>query len=329
MDRQIIGTMKAWTIRHFGGGEAMSLDDLPKPAPAAGEVLVRIAYAGVNPVDWKIREGMMRQVFQHDFPLTLGWDAAGVVEACGADVADFRPGDRVFGYCREYGKPAGKGTYAQYIAVPAHLLARVPDRISLAEAAALPAPFLTAWQSLVATAALAAGESVAILGAAGGVGSVAIQVATARGARVIAVSRAESHDYVRSLGAPQVVGYDASGLAGAVKGVEAGGVDVVFDCIGGAALDGAYDLVKPGGRLVTIVGTPDTERAARLGITASRVVARSQPEHLAAMTVMVERGELRPPRLQVMALAEAVAALDLSRTGTVRGKIVLEVEKID
>lgn len=329
MDRQITGTMKAWTIRHFGGGEAMSLDDLPKPAPAAGEVLVRIAYAGVNPVDWKIREGMMRQVFQHDFPLTLGWDAAGVVEACGADVADFQPGDRVFGYCREYGKPAGKGTYAQYIAVPAHLLAKIPAGVGLAEAAALPAPFLTAWQSLAVTAGLAPGECVAILGAAGGVGSVAVQVAAARGAKVIAVSRAESHDYVRSLGAPHIVEYDPNGVTGAVKEIEAGGVDVVFDCIGGAALDGAYDLVKPGGRLVTIVGTPDTERAAGLGIAVSRVVASSKPEYLAALTAMLERGELRPPRLQVMALADAVAALDQSRTGTVRGKIVLEVDKID
>lgn len=329
MDRQIAGTMKAWTIRHFGGGEAMSLDDLPKPAPGAGEVLVRIAYAGVNPVDWKIREGMMRQVFEHHFPLILGWDASGIVDACGSGVTDFRPGDRVFGYCREFGKPAGKGTYAQYIAVPAHLLAKVPSRVGLAEAAALPAPFLTAWQSLVTAAGLAPGESVAILGAAGGVGSIAIQVVAARGARVIAVSRAESHDYVRSLGTHDVVEYEPNGVAGPVKQLESGGVDVVFDCIGGGALDGAYDLVKPGGRLVTIVGTPDTERAAGLGIAVSRVVASSKPEYLAALTAMLERGELRPPRLQIMALADAVAALDQSRTGTVRGKIVLEVDKID
>lgn len=317
--------MKAIVIDEFGGPEKMARRDIPAPVPGDDEVLIRIAYAGVNPVDWKIREGLMEKVFPHRFPLTLGWDASGMIVQAGRNVAQTRVGQAVFGYCRQYGTPVERGTYAEFIAVPSSMAVPAPSNLNAAQAAAVPLPALTAWQGVLVAGNLEAQETVLVIGGAGGVGSMAIQIARHAGARVLTAASAANHAYVASLGAHAAIDYRTERLDDAVQRLAPGGVDLVFDCVGGNYLHEALRLLRPGGRMVTIAGMPDEARAAALRVTAKRIVATANPAQLEEVSRLLEAGRLVPPPVEEMSLEEAAAAHARSKGGHVRGKIVLKI----
>lgn len=314
--------MRAIAIDAFGGIDKLKLVDLPRPDPAPGEVLIRITAAGVNPVDWRIREGGLAHLFPYAFPLIPGWDAAGIVAAVGDGVEGPLPGQRVYAFCR---KPVIQhGTYAEYVTMPADGVALIPANSSFEEAAAMPLAALTAWQAMFDFAGLSAGQSVLILGGAGGVGSYALQLARDAGCRVAATARAANHAYIGDKGAELAIDYTGD-VASALRAWAPEGADVVLDCAGGTALDQAYQLVRRGGTLVSVVNKTDKERALALDIRASFRFVVPSGAGLRQLAERVETGRLRPPQIEVLALAEAATAQEYSQTGRVRGKLVLAV----
>lgn len=293
--------MRAIVINGWGGRERIELaTDLPTPPVAPDGVLVRVRAAGVNPVDHKMREGNLAGAFPYRFPLILGWDAAGVVEAVGPAVTRFAPGDEVLGYNRRH--ELALGTYAEYTTGPEDVWEAKPERLSFEEAAAIPLAGLTAQQALDA-AHLHEDETVAITGGSGGVGHLAVQLARARGARVIASASGLNHEFVRSLGAHPVEH----------GGFPTGEADVVFDLRGDEATLGA---LKPGGRYVTITRPLD-----RPGVETHYVFVRPYGAQLTGVAAAVT-----PVIDEVFALEDAAAAHERLEGGGVRGKLVLRVD---
>lgn len=315
--------MRAMVIDDFGGPERLHLAELPDPRPAPGEVLIRVIFAGVNPVDWKIREGMLAGRFPHHFPLIPGWDAAGTVAAAGAGVDGFAVGDRVFAYCR---KPEVQwGTYAEYVVVPADAVAPMPRTLGFAEAATIPLAGLTAWQSLFEAANLKKEQWVLVHAGAGGVGSLAVQFAKHIGARVLATASAANHAYVRGLGADDVIDYTRTDVVAAVRERVPDGVDVVYATVGGDVLRDSYRAVRRGGFVVSIVDQPLQEEAARAGAEHAYVFVEPNGRQLQQISEWIDAGEVRAPEVTEMPLADAAKAQELNRAGHVRGKIVLAI----
>ena len=216
--------MKAIIINGFGGADGLQMAEVPTPTAQADEVLIRVAYAGVNPVDWKIREGMLEGLFEHRFPLILGWDAAGTVAAVGTAVTDFKVGDKVYAYCR---RPIVQwGTYAEYLAMESSAVAPIPANLTFAQAAAIPLTALTSWQALFDAGQLKAVQSVLIHAGAGGTGGMAIQFAKHAGGTVFTTASAGNHEYVRSLGADHVIDYQRESFVEVVKNKSPDGVDL-------------------------------------------------------------------------------------------------------
>ena len=222
--------MKAIVIDEFGGPEVLNFRDHPVPEISNDQVLVKVSAAGVNPVDWKIREGYVAQLFPHQLPLVPGWDMAGIVESVGKNVTGFKPGDEVYGYNRL--PTVQHGTYAEFAPADAGMLAVKPVNLEFAEASTIPLAALTAWQSLVDFGTLKMGESLFVTAGSGGVGGFAIQIALHLGARVCAAASAHNHDYLRSLGADHVIDYCHDDIEASVKSFSEDGVDLVFDCTG-------------------------------------------------------------------------------------------------
>lgn len=315
--------MKAILCDQFGGPEVMRLDEIETPAPGPGEVLIRIHAAGVNPVDWKIREGGLARLFPCKFPLIPGWDAAGTVAALGDGVTGLSLGERVWAFCR---KPDIQwGTYAEYVVMSADGVAPMPANYTFAQACTVPLAALTAWQSLLEVAQLRSGQSVLIHAGAGGVGGFAVPIAKWVGASVIATAKAANHDYVRSLGADHVIDYSTEDFLAATRALVPEGVDMAFGTVGGEVLIRSYEAVKPGGMLVSITDKTDKDLAGRLGIRCKYVFVKPDAGHLRRLASLAEQGVLRVPDIVEMPLARAAEALNLSRTGHVRGKIVLTV----
>jgi NADPH:quinone reductase-like Zn-dependent oxidoreductase len=260
--------MRAIAEDEFNG--PISLRDLPVPEIGANEVLIRVRAAGVNPFDWKVADGALKDEMEHRFPLILGFDAAGVVERVGDEVGDLAAGDEVYGYLS---KPViGGGTYAEYVGAPAAIVAKKPKSVGFAEAAALPTPGLTA-MDLVDAVALKDGETVLIVGATGGVGSYAIQLAARRGARVIATARQESEAFARELGAAEVIDHSRGDLVGSVQAAHPDGIDAVIDVVSDqVALGRIAGLLKEGGRLASSVYAADVEGLAKQrGVEAANI----------------------------------------------------------
>ncbi|WP_285576723.1 NADP-dependent oxidoreductase [Actinoallomurus iriomotensis] len=309
--------MKAIVMNQYGGPDVLKLaTDAPEPKVGPDFVLVRVKAAGVNPVDWKIREGRLDGLFQTDFPVVPGWDLAGVVERAGPAVSEFSPGDEVIGYVRE--DHVGRGTYAELVAAPVRTLGRKPARLSWAEAGGLPLAGLTAYQALVKALGVNEDDTVLIHAASGGVGSFAVQIALARGARVIGTAGPRNHDHLRSLGA-EPVAY-GPGLADEVRRLAPGGVSAALDLVGGEALDVTPDLLTGKGRWASIVDPSVTERGGRY------VFVRPDPTDLAALAQLVDDGRLTVPVAKTFPLSEAAEAQRLSEEGHTRGKIVLTVD---
>ncbi len=300
----------------FGGPEVLRLAEVERPEPMGTEVLVRVRAAGVNPVDWVTRAG---KGYLDSFPLTVGWDISGVVEETGIGVTRFAPGDDVFGMPWF---PRQAGAYAEYVTAPSRQLARKPPGLSHAEAAGLPLAGLTAWQVLVDAAGVEPGQRVLITGAAGGVGHLAVQIAKARGAYVIGTASAAKHDFVRALGADEVIDYRTVDPAGAVSDL-----DVVFDPVGGADVRNWLPTIKPGGVLLPF-HTDDAEppaAAAERRVRIAVVLVEPDGHALEALAALIEAGQLRVEIDTVLPLAEAAKAHEIGERGRTRGKIVLAI----
>jgi NADPH:quinone reductase-like Zn-dependent oxidoreductase len=308
--------MKAVRIHAFGDANVLKLDDVPVPAVGDEDVLIRVVAAGVNPVDWKIREGHLKDFIPHRLPLTLGWDVSGVVEAVGRAARRLRPGDLV------YTRPdiARDGAYAEYIVVREREVALRPTTISHVEAASLPLAGITAWEAIVTVGQVHAGQRVLIHAAAGGVGSLAVQLAKWRGAEVIATASARNADFVTFLGADQVVDYTKVDVCRETRGV-----DLVFDTLGGEVQQASWATLKPGGMLVSIVQPPDESTARARGLRSAFVFIEPSRTILDQLAGLVDAGQVRPLVGAEFALRDAAAAHRLSESGHARGKIVLYV----
>jgi NADPH:quinone reductase-like Zn-dependent oxidoreductase len=313
--------MKAIAINDFGGLDKLQLMDLPVPEIRPREILVKVRAAGVNPVDWKIREGYLKDLFSHQFPVILGWDAAGVVEGVGNGVTRFKSGDEIFAYCR---KPiVHGGAYAEYILLEEEHAAIKPKNITFEEAASVPLAGLTAYQSLFDAANLKPGETILIHAAAGGVGGFGVQLAKDHDAVVWATASGRNKKYVQDLGASQVVDYSQTNFGDEVFSKYPHGVDVVFDCVGGEVLQKSAEIVREGGRLITIVDDPTG--LARSDIRKEFVFVAPNTTQLTELARMVEQGRLKTHLSQVFpfGLEGARKAHELSESMHTRGKMVL------
>jgi NADPH:quinone reductase len=310
--------MHAVRLYRFGEPEELVYEETQRPEPCPGEVLVRVRAAGVNPVDWKTRNGKGRGVAPSDTlesPVILGWDIAGIVEATGEEVAGFAPGDEVFGLVRF---PDFGSAYAEYVAAPATELAHKPANVSFAEAAATPLVGLTAWQALFDAARLEARQTALIHGAAGGVGHVAVQLAKWRGARVLGVASGRNADFLRSLGVDQVIDYTRERFEEVAHDL-----DVVLNTQDRTTLRRSFTTLKPGGTLVSITEAPDEAFARAHQVRTARILVHPSGEQLAQIAQLLEQRRLRVEVARTLPLAEAAAAHRLSEEGHVRGKIVL------
>jgi NADPH:quinone reductase-like Zn-dependent oxidoreductase len=316
-------SMKAIVIDQFGGPEVMKLRDMPIPEPLPNEVQIEIAYASINPADWKIREGLFKDRMPYEFPIILGWDASGIVSRVGNQVSNLWVGDQVFAYVR---KPIIKwGTYCEYVCFDGNQVSHKPTRLTLRESAAIPLTALTAWQSVVETAKLKTGESILIHAGAGGVGGMAIQFAKYCGAKVFTTASARHHDYVMSLGADVVIDYRSEDFAAKVREIAPNGVDVVFDTIGGDTLKKSYKALKSGGRLVSLIEHVSPEEAAKHQITAYYVFVQPNGPQLKTIAGLIDAGVVAPPVIEEYHLEQAKEALEKVKSGRTQGKVVLKV----
>uniref|UniRef100_A0AAU2UZN6 NADP-dependent oxidoreductase n=1 Tax=Streptomyces sp. NBC_00003 TaxID=2903608 RepID=A0AAU2UZN6_9ACTN len=309
--------MRAIGQDSLGGPDVLKIIETPRPVPGPAEVLVRVRAAGVNPTDWWHRAtgGLAGAA-----PIRLGWDVSGVVEATGPGVALFQPGDEVFGMPRQ---PAPAGTYAEYVVSPARHLTIKPPRLSHVEAAALPLAALTAWQALVDTADVRPGQRVLIHAAAGGVGHLAVQIAKARGAHVVGTARAANHDFVRGLGADEVVDYTRTDFTTAARAI-----DVVIDTIGGDYGPRSLRTLRPGGIIVSLASPAEAHLAAEaraLGLRSTFMITEADQAGMKEITSLAGSGLLRVRIDTVLPLEQAAKAHEIGETGRTTGKIVLTV----
>ena len=277
--------MRAISQETLGGPEVLELVEMPRPDPAPTEVLVRVTAAGVNPVDWKVRAG---GGFLGQPPFTVGWDVAGVVEELGRGVTRFQVGDRVFGMPRF---PKEAAAYAEYVTSPSRQLARTPESIGDVEAAALPLAGLTAWQALVETADVQPGQRVLILGAAGGVGHLGVQIAKARGAHVIGTARSGKHAFLHELGIDEAIDYTSEWIGERIRDV-----DVVLDLVGDEASPGALSLIRDGGLFIAVPSGAGVERLRELAggrVRVTGILVEPDRAGLEAIAELVESGALR------------------------------------
>lgn len=317
--------MRGIALEQFGGPDVLQLrDDLPTPPVGPDTVLVRVRAAGVNPVDAKVRRGLLADAFPTWSPVVPGWDASGVVEAVGDAVSEFRPGDEVFGYFRK--DFVRDGTYAELTTIRDVHLARKPASLSFEEAAAVPLAGLTAWQLIDEALRVVSGQLVLIHGASGGVGSFAVQLAKRAGATVIAVASAQNHEYLRSIGAAECIDYSTEDFVELVGRRHLAGADAVVDLIGGATLTRSAQVVRPRGKIASVIQPPPRGGLfAEHEIQGRYVFVRPDAGGLRFLARAFDAGELRVELADVLPLAEAPRAHDLVELGHTRGKIVLRI----
>ncbi len=305
--------MKAAFIERYGGPEVLKYGDLPDPLAGPGEVVVDVAAASVNAADWKVRAG---QYGPSKFPFALGRDFSGVVSAVGEGVRDLRVGDAVFGVC-ESGQ---EGAYAEKIAVKAAIVAKKPDGLSHVDAAALALTGLTAMSAIEDTLKLQRGETILIHGGAGGVASFAIQLAKHIGARVITTASAANHEYVRGLGADEIIDYNAKDFTQVVTSC-----DAVFDTVGGDVAQRSFAVLKPGGRAAFIASGAQAPKPSRDDVTSLRPPVGRARRHLERIVELFQAGAIRVPEIKLYRLSEAADAHRLSESRHFRGKLVFRV----
>ncbi|MGC0378300.1 NADP-dependent oxidoreductase [Streptomyces sp. SAI-229] len=307
--------MKAISYSRYGGPEVLELGEVDDPRIGPDSVLVKVRAAAVNPVDWKCREGHLDAILQPVFPVIPGWDVSGVVVRPGPAVPEFAVGDEVIGYVRE--DVLARGTFAEYVAAPVRALARKPRALSFEEAAGLPLVGLTAYQVLHRVLEVKRGETLLVHAAAGGVGSIAVQLAAHLGARVIGTVSERNHDFVRGLGGEPVT--YGEGLAERVRGLAPEGVDAVFDSVGGDALKASANLLAPEGRLASITDPEVVSYGGRYWFV------RPDPRDLQHLSDLADQGTVTVHVSETFPLDRAADAHRLNQEGRTRGKIVVTV----
>ena len=306
--------MKAIVVHEYGGPEVLKYEDVPRPEPKGDQVLVRVIAAGVNPVDALIRSGKYAKFFGTTLPLIPGYDIAGIVEKTGAKVTKLKTGDPIYAYV------LWGGGYAEYAVATDGEASLKPKSLTYIEAAAVPLAALTAWQALIDTAKLRAGQTVLIHGGSGGVGSFAIQIAKARGAKVIATASTPNQDLLKQLGADVSIDYTTTKFEEVAKDV-----DVVLDSVGKDTLARSYSVVKKGGFIATLVAQPDQAELDKHGIRGASISVKPNANELAEITKLIEEKKIKPVVSQSLPLTEAVKAQEQAATHHTRGKIVLQV----
>lgn len=309
-------TMKAVVANGYGGPEVLKYQDVPKPQPKNDEILVRVMAAAVNPVDTYVRQGRLGKRSNDSGPLIIGYDIAGVVEKTGADARKFKPGDAV--YC--YLSVMRGGGYAEFAVAKESEAALKPKNINFEEAAAVPLAATTAWQALIDTAKIDKGQTVLIHGGSGGVGSFAVQIAKARGAKVIATASTAHQALLKQLGVDQAIDYTTTKFEDVVKDV-----DVVLNCVRADALARSYASVKKGGMIISITDEPDQTECAKHSITCSRMGAHPEASVLEEVTKLIDARKITPIVSQTFPLADASKAQQQIETHHTVGKIVLKV----
>jgi NADPH:quinone reductase-like Zn-dependent oxidoreductase len=306
-------TMRAVRIYDYGGPEQLKLERIERPQPQAGEVLLRIHAAGVNPIDWKIRQGFLKDFMPVTFPYTPGIEVAGVVEEVGRDVTTFQIGDAVFGQCRA-------GAYAEYAVAEVSALAPKPQTLSFVEAATVPVGATTAWRALFEYGGLAADQQVLIVGAAGGVGLFAVQLAKWKGAWVIGTASTANLDVVRSLGADMVIDYTKTPPQSVVQHV-----DLVLNGVGGETLLSSLATLRRGGTLISIASPPPQQEAQVRGVRAMMIHSQPSSDLLQMLARLIDEGRLKVIAGKTFPLSDVQLAHEYSRSGHGRGRIVLEI----
>jgi NADPH:quinone reductase-like Zn-dependent oxidoreductase len=316
-------TMRAVVMTGYGGTDVLEMREVaPPPFRIDNDVLVDVHAAGVNPFETKLRRGWLAQLFPLTFPHVLGSDVAGVVAHAGFDVTELAVGDRVWGMIDSL----RWGAYAERVAVTSYLLRRAPSNLSFEQAAAVPMAGCTAWHGLVNLGGIGPGSRVLVQAGAGGVGSLAVQIAKQRGAWVAATCSSGNLDYVKGLGADLVIDYTAGDFRDAVSDI-----DVVLDSQGGDVALRSYDVLKRGGQLLIVLRGDQVELKARAemtakyGVTTREVAFSAQPEILDRLCELFESGALKPPHVEVLPLERAAEAHARIETGRIRGKLVLKV----
>ena len=298
----------------------LNYEDAPRPQPGEGEVLIRVHATSVNPIDWKVREGLMKDFWPHKFPLILGWDLSGVVKELGRGVSRFKIGDEVY----SLPDPTRNGAYADYIVVRESELALKPNSLHHIRAAAVPLAALTAWQSLFDTAQLQPGQRLLIHAGSGGVGHLAVQLAKWKGAYVFATASTKNQDLLRKLGVDEPIDYTQQRFEEIARKI-----DIVLDTLGDETQERSWSVLKKGGVLVSLVQPPSEEKAKELGVRAALLGARPSGEQLSEIAKIIDSGKLAPVFDRILPLSEARRAHELSQSGHTHGKIALRVNNGD
>jgi NADPH:quinone reductase-like Zn-dependent oxidoreductase len=307
--------MRAVQIHSYGGAEQLQLTNTKVPVPAEDEVLVKIHTAGVNPIDWKVREGYLAELLPHRLPLTLGWDFAGQVVSVGKNVKQWSVGDAVY----SHPNLSKNGTYAEYITVSADEIAAKPKTLNWQESAAVPLVTLTAWQALNEIGKIKTGDRVLIHAGAGGVGNAAIQLAKQAGATVYTTSSSKNIDFLKSLGADEVIDYMQEDFS------KLNGLDLIFDTMGGDVLEKSWSTLKKGGNLVSIAEIPNDELAIKHDVKANFCFVQPNSGHLSEIASLIDSGSIKVEIDSVYQLDDVVKAHKKSESGHTRGKIVLQI----
>lgn len=303
--------MKVAVIHSFGGSDKIKIEDSPRPQIKSDEVLVKIHDAGINPIDWKVREGF-RKSSSTQFPLILGQDFAGEIVDIGPKVKDFKKGDSVFGFAR--------GAYAEYAAVSVDRIAQIPKSLDFETASAIPTAGLTAWQIVIDHAHIKEGQKILVHGAAGGVGSFIVQLALWKKAHVIATASASDEKYLKDLGVQKVIDYKTMHFEEVVKDV-----DVVVDLVGGDTLSRSYQIMKKGGIAISTVGSVKEGDARTHGVHGINMMMNPNSKDLSELAKLFEEKILKLRKAEVLPLAEAQRAQDLNQKGHSKGRIILKM----
>jgi NADPH:quinone reductase-like Zn-dependent oxidoreductase len=308
--------MKAVRIHFYGSCEVLKIENIPVSIIADNEVLIKIYATSVNPLDWKVREGLLQRMNLHKLPLTLGWDVSGVVEKTGCNATKFKVGDEV------YTRPALErdGSYAEYIAVREYEVAFKPKSLTHEGAAAVPLAGITAWEVLIKTAKIRKDQKVLIHCASGGVGTIAVQLAKARGCYVIGTTSTANVDFVKSLGADEIIDYKRQNFSAVVKDI-----DVVFDTLGGEIQEKSWKVLKENGLLVSVVKQPNPETAKKYKVRHGFVFIKPDAVILSELAKLIDEGKIKPVIGTVLTLDEIKKAHDLSQSGRAKGKIIIKI----
>lgn len=327
--------MHAMIFNRTGGPEVFEYAEVETPKPGPGEVLIKVACAGVNPADWKNREGLLAAFRPYEFPRIIGFDAAGLIAEIGEGVTDFKPGNRVF-TPTNHGQ-GGPGSYAEYTIARRDQVALIPDGLSFLQAAALPVAALTAWQALFERGDVKTADRVLIHGGAGGVGGFAVQFVRWAGAEVAATCSSGNIDYLKSLGVERVIDYRSEDITAAAHSWAAEGFDYIMDAVGVTTLPDAMSLLKPGGQLVsitTLVDDRDFEaaqrEAERLGVQQIYAIMSDSDcgQTLARIAELLVNGDIQLPPIKEYPLQEVAQVHQLIQGGQNRGKRVLRVAEL-